>query len=421
MSELHSSQTLVKWRVLILLSFAELLGMSLWFSASASVPALAVEWNLNGADQAWLTMMVQFGFVAGTLTSALLTLPDVFSAKRVFVVSCVLGAAANAAIGLYAHDLTSTLILRFVTGVFLAGVYPPAMKIMASWFKVGRGMAIGVLVGALTIGSASPHLINAVGATGEAGSGDPIGVPMWRSLMLLTSALALIAAIICALFVSDGPYHGGRSRFDWGFALRSMRDRGMRLANLGYLGHQWELYAMWTWLPIFLFHSYSASGGDDPSSWSSRAAFGCIGIGGVACVVAGVAADRFGRTVITMLSLLISGSCCLIVGQLYGGPPWVLLAVCTLWGFAIIADSAQYSASVSELAEPEYVGTALTLQTCLGFLLTLGSIRLIPILVDWFTWTWAFAFLTPGPVLGLLSMYRLRQMPEASRLGGERR
>ena len=421
MSELNSSQTFAKWRVLILLSFAELLGMSLWFSASASVPALAEEWNLNGADQAWLTMMVQCGFVAGTLLSALLTLPDVFSAKRVFVVSCVLGATANAAIGLYAHGLASTLTLRFLTGVFLAGVYPPAMKIMASWFKEGRGMAIGVLVGALTIGSASPHLINTVSAMGDAGSSDPIGAPTWRSLMFFTSALALIAALVCALFVTDGPYHGGRSKFDWRFAARSMRNRGMRLANLGYLGHQWELYAMWTWLPIFLLHSYSASGGDDPTTWSSRAAFGCIAIGGVACVAAGVAADRFGRTAIAMLSLFVSGSCCLVVGQLYGGPPWMLLAVCVLWGFAIIADSAQYSASVSELAEPEYVGTALTLQTCLGFLLTLGSIRLIPILVDWVTWTWAFAFLAPGPALGLLSMHRLRQTPEASKIGGERR
>ena len=384
-------------RVLVILSLAELLAMSLWFSATAVIPALTAEWHLGAGDQAWLTMSVQCGFVVGTLLSAVLTLSDVFSARKVFAVSAVLGALANSAIPLFATGLESALVFRFLTGVCLAGVYPPGMKIMATWFKRGRGMAIGALVGALTIGSASPHLLNL------------IGTPDWRTLMMTASASSVLAAALCSLFVSSGPYDTGKSVFDWRFAGRALRDRGVRLVNFGYLGHQWELYAMWTWLPAFLLASFEASGTSASSALASSGAFGAIAVGGVSCVLAGIAADRVGRRSIAILSLLVSGSCSVLVGQLFGGPPAALLAVCAVWGFAIIADSAQYSASVTELTEPAYIGTTLTLQTCLGFLLTLGSIRLIPALVELVGWEWAFVALAPGPVLGIIAMYQLGQ------------
>jgi len=384
-------------KVLALLSLAELLGMSLWFSATAVVPALTREWQLSGGDQAWLTMSVQCGFVIGTLLSAVLTISDIFSARSVFSISAVLAALANGAIPLFATSLELTLLFRFLTGVFLAGVYPPGMKIMATWFKRGRGMAIGALVGALTIGSASPHLLTL------------LGTPDWRTLMMTASVLSLVAAGICALFVSAGPYDIGTAEFDWRFAGRALRNRSVRLVNFGYLGHQWELYAMWTWLPMFLLASFEASGVPNSAALASSGAFAAIAVGGVSSVLAGIAADRFGRRAIAIVSLLVSGTCCVFVGQLYGGPPYVLLAACMFWGFAIIADSAQYSASVTELTEPAYVGTALTLQTCLGFLLTLGSIRIIPMVVELVGWEWAFVALAPGPAVGVVAMHLLGQ------------
>jgi MFS family permease len=397
----------MKWRILFALSLAELLGMALWFSASAVTPALSLEWNLSAGDRAWLTMSVQIGFVVGALLSALLNLSDLFNARYLFALCALAGAACNGAIGLWVHSLAPALVLRFLTGVCLAGVYPPGMKIMATWFKEGRGMAIGVLVGALTVGSASPHLLKVVGS------------PDWRPLMLLASGASILAGLICLFFVKDGPHQGKGAKFDWRFIGRAMSDQGVRLTNFGYLGHMWELYAVWTWVPLFLFASFSQSQVTDPGTWSALGAFAVIGAGGIGCVAAGLLADRYGRTTITIASMLISAGCCLGVGLLYGGAPVALLLVCLVWGFAIVADSAQFSAAITELTDPDYLGTALTLQTCMGFLLTLFSIRLVPVFVEWFTWEWAFALLAAGPLLGSWAMYRLKQLPLTARIGGE--
>ncbi len=397
----------MKWRILFALSIAELLGMTLWFSATAVTPALAVEWQLSEGDRAWLTMSVQVGFVVGALLSALLNLSDIFNARYVFSICAFAGAVFNGGIGLFAHGIGSALVLRFLTGVCLAGVYPPGMKIMATWFREGRGMAIGVLVGALTLGSASPHLLKVVGS------------PHWRQLMLMASLLSVLAGLICLVFVKDGPFHSKAARFDWRFIGKVFGDQGVRLANFGYLGHMWELYAVWTWIPLFLFESFSRNNMAHASTWSAVGAFAVIGAGGIGCVVAGVLADRYGRTTITIWSMLVSGCCCVGAGMLYGGWPPALLLLCLVWGFAIVADSAQFSASITELADPAYVGTALTLQTCVGFLLTLFTIRLVPVFVEWLTWDWAFALLAVGPALGAWSMHRLKQLPVAAKIGGE--
>ena len=401
--------TLMKWRVLIALAAAELLGLTLWFSATAVTPTLVIEWKLDEGLASWLTMSVQLGFVFGTLFSALFNLPDILNARYLFATCALLGAIANGLIGLFVEEIHLALLLRFLTGFFLAGVYPPGMKIMATWFKRDRGMAIGVLVGALTLGSATPHLLKLFGELD------------WRLLMLSASLCSLAASLICLFLVRNGPFATVGARFDWRAIGRALTDPGVRLANFGYLGHQWELYAVWTWISLFLYESFSASGLANPGASAALASFATIGIGGLGCVVAGLLADRVGRTTVTIVSLAISGGCCLGVGLLFAGDPRLLLGLCLVWGFFIVADSAQFSTSITELSDPAYVGTTLTLQTCLGFLLTLITIRLVPYWVGELGWRWAFAPLALGPALGILAMYRLRHSPAADKIGGERR
>src|SRR6185369_436844 len=288
------------------------------------------------------------------------------------------------------------LPLRFLTGFCLAGVYPPGMKIMATWFRKGRGMALGVLVGALTLGKASPYLVNALGGSD------------WRSHVLFVSLLAVAGGLIVLLFVGDGPYSTGTAPFDFRQVGQVFRNRGVRLANFGYFGHMWELYAMWTWAPVMIRASLAARG--EPAYLAEAASFVLIGSGAIGCVIAGVVADRIGRPIVAATAMAISGACCFIVGFLYGGSPTALLIVAAIWGASVVADSAQFSASVTELGDPRYLGTALTIQTCIGFLITTFSIRLIPLLADAFTWRYAFAALGIGPILGIVAMMRLRQL-----------
>jgi len=397
-----------KWRTIILLSLSVLFSMAVYFSASAVVPTLTQLWSLDDSGRAWLTMSVQLGFVIGAVLSALTNLSDILPAPRLMAVSAFLAALSTALIGWIATSFPIALILRLLTGIFLVGVYPVGMKIVATWTKKDRGLGIGLLVGALTIGSASPHIVNALG-----------GVSNWKQVIYSAAAFAGLGGLIALLFIKEGPYRTSTPKFNWKYVGEVMRQRELVLANVGYLGHMWELFAMWAWIQVFLTASFKVAGLNE--IWASAVAFFVIGIGGLGSLVAGQLADRFGRTTVTIVSLVTSGVCSIVVGLLFGGNPIILVILCLIWGFAIVADSAQFSAAVSELCRSEYTGTALTLQTSLGFLLTLVTIRLVPTLEGYFGWTWAFAFLALGPAVGIWAMYALRKLPEAVKLAGGNR
>ncbi len=381
--------------------------MSVWFSASAVTPILIEAWQLTDGEAAWLTMAVQIGFVVGSLGSALLNLADRLPSRWLFAISSLLAGLATTSIAFWARDLETALVLRFFTGLFLAGVYPIGMKIMATWTQRDRGLGIGLLVSALVLGSASPHLMRAFG-----------NVNNWRPVLYLAAGSAILGAIIAALFVSEGPFRSPAPRFKWRQVGKLLIEKDIALANTGYLGHMWELFAMWTWIPLFILLSFEQQG--ISSAWASLAAFAVIGIGGIGSLVMGPIADRFGRTKVTIALMLTSGTMSLLIGILYGGNPFVLFVVALIWGFSVVADSAQFSAAVSELAPSKYVGTALTLQTSLGFLLTLFSIRLIPPLVELVGWRFAFAILALGPAAGIWAMWKLQKLPTAKKLAGGR-
>jgi MFS family permease len=402
-----------KWRTVLLLALAELLAMGLWFSASAVTPSLTAIWNLSSGQVAWLTMAVTVGFVAGAFLSALTNISDIYPPRLVFAISAFIGAAATALITV-SGGFGLAIALRFLTGFVLAGVYPVGMKIMATWMKEDRGLGIGLLTGALTIGTASPHLIRALG-----------GVDNWQFVLFVAAALAAGGGLI-AFWIGDlGPYRGSPARFNWRYAGEVFRDRGLRLANFGYLGHMWELFSMWTWISLFLLASYEATGqaeiwGLSPEIAASLMTFFVIAASGPSSLIAGWLGDRIGRTRITMAILALSGTCALSIGFFFDAGPWLVTLVALLWGFAVAPDSGQYSTAVSELSDPEYMGTALTLQTSMGFLLTLVTVRLVPTLVDNFGWQWSFSILALGPLFGIWAMRHLRQSPDAEKLAGGR-
>ena len=381
------------------------LSMATWFSASAVLPQLRQRWELSTTSSSWLTIAVQVGFVVGALLSAAFNLADIVPPARLMMFGAVGAAAMNLGL-LVVSAAPAAIAFRLLTGVALAAVYPPALKAMSTWFRVGRGTALGVMVGALTLGSALPHLVNGIGGA------------EWRPVIITTSALTLAGGLIAGYGFHEGPFPFPPAAFDPSQTRKLLANRGVRLASIGYFGHMWELYAMWAWFAAFALDEFVVDGRPIATSSASLLAFAVIGVGALGCYVGGLLGDRWGRTTTTAAAMAISGACALSIGWLVDAPTPLFVIVALIWGFTIVADSAQFSTIVTEVADQSYVGTAVTLQLAVGFVLTVATIWLVPVIRDGAGWAWAFVLLVPGPVIGVAAMLRLRSLPEAELIAG---
>ena len=380
------------------------LSMTTWFSATAILPELRIVFGLSEGAASWLTNAVQLGFVVAALGLGISGLADALAPRALMAGAAVLAAVSNLAL-LVAPDAAMLFAARFVTGIALAGIYPPALKLIASWFVTGRGLALGAALGALTLGSSAPYLVRAIGTALD-----------WHLVVATSSACALLGALLLALFAADGPYAAARPKLDLRRVATVLRDPALSLANLGYFGHMWELYAMWGWFLAFA----GATTLRLPVS-PAMLTFFVIATGVLGCMAGGLLSDRIGRTATTALMMATSGACALGIGFVFDGPSWLFLAIALLWGFAIIADSAQFSAMVTELGDPRSIGAALAMQVAVGFALTIVSIRLTPLVAAHIGWRWSFVMLAPGPFVGVVAMLALRAHPRARTMANGRR
>lgn len=395
-----------RWRVLSLLCLAVVLSLTTWFSATAILPELTQELALGAGEEAWLTNGVQVGFVIGALAASLVNLPDLVRLSRLMAAAALVAALANASLLLHPGP-GGVIAARIVTGMALAGVYPPALKLVATWFTRDRGLALGAVIGALTVGSALPYLFRAVSTSFD-----------WRPVVAAASLATAIGALLFLLFAREGPYPFGKAVFEPSRIGQVFRERPLLLANLGYLGHMWELYAMWAWLLAYTRAAFEAQAIGSVAA-ASLSTFFVVASGILGCLLGGYLSDRIGRTATTAGMMIVSGSCALLMGFLFAGPLWLFMLVAVVWGISVIGDSAQFSAAVTELGDRRFVGTALSVQLGLGFALTVLAIWLTPRFADFIGgWRWAFLLLVPGPLLGAAAMLWLRNLPESVKMAG---
>lgn len=387
-----------KWRSLSLLMIAEVAGMGLWFMSAAILPDLTREFDISDTRQAVLSSAVQIGFVTGALVSAFLGLADRIDPRRFFAFCAITAAGFNASLLVLEPGGTASILARFATGALLAGVYPVGMKIAVGWGKEDRGLLVGTLVGALTLGSAAPHFLALLGGTD------------WRWSLSVASIASAAGGVLC-LFAGLGPFHARAPRMQVKAILLAWTNRKIRYAYAGYLGHMWELYAMWAWIGVALTVSFAAHMPDTEAvSLSRLIAFLVIAAGGVASVGAGLLADRVGKANIAILAMAISGSAAIASALTFGGPIWLTVLCVLIWGAAILPDSAQFSALVADHAPPELAGSLMTFQTALGFALTFFTVQLTPLGAEIIGWPGMFALMAIGPALGIVGMVRLKRL-----------
>lgn len=393
---------------LIYLSIIQLFGLSLFFAPNASIDQLVNLLSLSDIQIAWISIAVTLGFVCGGLIFALFNIADSFKGENILATSCYIGGLLNLLLVLVnAHSFVVVFILRFLTGICVAGIYPIGMKLVASHFKTNRGFAIAVLLAALNLGSGLPYLFRLFGS------------PSWKIVTSLAAGCAIIGGVLTNLFISQGEYIASSQKISLNALKKIIKNPSVKLANYGYDGHMWELYAMWVWVPIFLKLSYENANPNASEKevifFFASAAFGVFVTGAIADILGGWISDRIGRTAFNIIMLTTSGMCGLIIGLFYSNP-FISLVIALIWGATVIPDSPQYSAMISELADPEVVGTALTIQTAIGFGLSILSIRLIPTLADKVGWRYAFSFLSIGPFVGIIALLKLRSLPESTKI-----
>ena len=390
--------------ILSIISISLLLSVTVWFSANAITLQITSLWTLNEYDIALLSMILIIGFVVGGLVSAIFSLPDIIKTTNFYSLYAGLSALTNF-LAIFSPNFVVFLIFRFLTGFFLAGVYPTAMKLMSSWFQEHRGLAVGILLGALTAGSGLPYIFKIIGS------------PEWRLLLSISSLLALVGTILIYLFITEGPYvsHGGK------FKLSNLKviwsKNSIKYANLAYFGHMWELYAFWVWIPVFLEESHKLSyPSGNATLFFSIGTFIVFISGSLGNAFGGLLADRIGRTKFNIIMLILSGSSSIFIGFFLNNAILALI-IAVIWGITVVPDSPQYSVMITELTDQDYIGTALTIQTSVGFGITLLSIRLLPSFVHIVSWLFGFSLLALGPLLGILSLILLRKEPDSTKIG----
>lgn len=379
-----------------LVALAVLLASSVWFSGTAAGPVLKQSWALTPALAAWLTIAVQLGFILGTLVYSVLNIADLLNARRVFFLSALLGGTCNALFTLFSASPHPALVFRFLTGVTLAGVYPVGMRIIAQWTRQELGWGLSVMVGALTLGTAAPYGLFALGAEFD-----------WRLIMFTASLLAVAGGILVEYGVGDGPYLKDTPGFDPRAALKVFRIRRFRLQALGYFGHMWELYAFWALVGSWLGSRVSETRGRTADELALTA-FLAIACGAFGCVLGGVLSKKWGERRVALAAITGSGALCALSGWLYGLPTGILIPAVFLWGMLVVADSPQFSALAARFCPPHFTGTALTIQNGIGFAVTVISIQMTALFSQVFGWRWAFLLLAPGPIVGAAALIRLK-------------
>jgi MFS family permease len=375
-------------RILPVIVASQFAGTSLWFAGNAVLGDLQRQWGLTPEALGYITSAVQLGFIVGTLVFAFFALADLFSPRIVFFLCSVAGAIANAAILAFGESFAALLVLRFITGFFLAGIYPVGMKIASGWYQRDLGNALGFLVGALVVGTAFPHLLKGLGHA----------LP-WQGVIVGVSAVAVLGGLLMLALVPDGPHLAKGARFDPRALREIFRVPQFRASSFGYFGHMWELYAFWAFVPWAL----AAYRDFNVPLWS----FAVIAAGAVGCVLGGIVSLRRGSAPVAFAQLAASGLCCALSPLLFHAPAPLYLAFLLFWGVVVVGDSPQFSALNAQSAPRQLVGSALTIANCIGFAITIFSIQLLNSLAGILGPQWLCLLLLPGPIFGLASLMPL--------------